>query len=172
MIPRLLFAPLPILFLLAADAAWAVDCETDESTARFDVNNDGTVTEIQTGLTWMRCSIGQTWDGKTCKGKPKALNWEEAINYVADLNKNGGYASHSDWRLPKLNELATISELRCGPPRINLVIFPHTRAEVYWTDNTTRGNEQHAYTFSFGNEGVATGTKAATHFVRLVRGRD
>jgi hypothetical protein len=88
------------------------------------------------------------------------------------LNKNGGYASHSDWRLPKLNELATISELRCGPPRINLGVFPHTRAEVYWTHNSPRGNKQHAYTFSFGNEGVATEAKSATHFVRLVRGRD
>lgn len=172
MILRLIVAPLPILLLLTAVTAGAAECETEQSTARFDVNNDGTVTEIQSGLTWMRCSIGQSWDGTTCNGKAKVLNWEEATNYVADLNKNGGYASHSDWRLPKLNELATISELRCGPPRINLAVFPHTRSEVYWTSNTTRGNDQHAYTFSFGNEGVATAVKSATHLVRLVRGRD
>jgi hypothetical protein len=50
------------------------------------------VTEFQTGLMWMRCAIGQTWDGATRKGHTNALNWQQAIDYVADLNKNGGYA--------------------------------------------------------------------------------
>jgi hypothetical protein len=164
--------PLILLMLsfLEAGAAGAVDCERAASSDRFDVDDNGTVTEFQTGLTWMRCAVGQTWDGTTCKGGPKALSWQQANDYIADLNKNGGYATHSDWRLPKLNELATISELRCGPPRINRTVFPSTGADVFWSKTVTPGNKQYVYTFSFGETVVDSSIKTSAHYIRLVRG--
>jgi hypothetical protein len=161
-----------MLAVLHARAAGAGDCESAASINRYDINGNGTVTEIQTGLTWMRCAVGQQWDGKTCVGAANALGWQEANDYVADLNQKGGFASHTDWRVPNLNELATISELRCGPPRINSVVFPHTEAKEFWTKNNTPKNADYAYTFNFGKEGVDSSAKSAAHFVRLVRGRD
>jgi hypothetical protein len=167
---RLFLIP-AMLFVLCAHAARAGDCESTASTDRFDINNDGTVTEIETGLTWMRCAVGQQWDGATCKGQAQAMSWQEANNYVAELNQIGSTA-HKDWRLPNLNELATISELRCGPPRINRVVFPNAGENVFWTKNITPGNSQYAYTLSFGETGVDSSALSAAHYVRLVRGRN
>jgi hypothetical protein len=59
MIMQRLFFILVMLIILSAHASWAGDCESVASTDRFDINNDGTVTEIETGLTWMRCAVGQ-----------------------------------------------------------------------------------------------------------------
>lgn len=161
-----------LLLLCITQGVWANGCETPASTERFDTNGDGTVTEIQTGLTWMRCAVGQQWDGVTCKGQAKSLSWFEANKYVDEHNKQGGFASHADWRLPKLNEIATISERRCGPPRINLAVFPNTAPQIFWTNNNTPDNAEYAYTFSFGAQGVDSSAKASSHYVRLVRGRD
>jgi len=50
---------------------------------------------------------GLTWEIKTSQNKTETYTWEEAGNYIADLNSDefGGY---SDWRLPTLKELAFI----------------------------------------------------------------
>ncbi|MCG6970977.1 MAG: DUF1566 domain-containing protein [Gammaproteobacteria bacterium] len=68
--------------------------------------------------------------------------------------------------------MATISELRCGPPRINRVVFPNTGADVFWSKTVTPGNKQFVYTFSSGETGVDSSIKTAAHYIRLVRGRD
>lgn len=162
---------LVVLFVFSS-AAMGSDCQTAASTDRFDTDANGTVTEMLTGLTWMRCALGQQWDGTTCKGAAIILSWPQAEDYIEQLNNNGGYASFTDWRMPKLNELATISELRCGPPRINTMVFPNAQPEAFWTKNATPGNAQYAYIFSFGNIGVDSSPKTAAHYVRLVRGRD
>lgn len=165
------FIVLWVLFLSAIHPAWPGACDTSESTDRFDINGDGTVTEIESGLTWMRCAVGQKWDGKLCKGQAKALNWSEAQQYVIELNKKGGDASRTDWRLPNLNEIATIAGLHCGPPRINIVIFPNTLPLLFWTNSSTPGNPAFAYTLSFGAQGVGSSDKSSRHYVRLVSGR-
>ena len=36
--------------------------------ATYSVNGDGTVTDASTGLTWMRCSVGQDLTSSTCSG--------------------------------------------------------------------------------------------------------
>lgn len=37
---------------------------------RYRDNRDGTVTDIKTKLQWMRCSVGQSWNGQSCAGRP------------------------------------------------------------------------------------------------------
>jgi hypothetical protein len=43
-------------------------------TSRFDDHGDGTVTDRQSKLMWMRCSIGQVWSAGTSTGRPLALS--------------------------------------------------------------------------------------------------
>jgi hypothetical protein len=138
-------------------------------TSRFLDNGDGTVTDTQSKLTWMRCSMGQTWVNGTCKGSAAAMTWAAAQDAVTAVNK-GGRFFFSDWRLPQLPELASIAERQCKNPRINLTIFPVTPPEVYWSATSRQAAvEAFAFTLSFGPDGVKYDSKEEHHDVRLVR---
>lgn len=63
----------------------------------------------KTGLIWMRCSIGQEWNGNTCTGKAIKLTWDDAREYTHKfINGKQRFGGHSNWRLPTIAELATI----------------------------------------------------------------
>ena len=61
---------------------------------RFIDNEDGTVTDRLTGLMWTQ-DAGTPTIG-SCTGG--AMNWQQALYYVACLNSNN-YLGHHDWRL-------------------------------------------------------------------------
>lgn len=152
----------------------AQQCDDSKNLARdssrFDVNNNGTVTDIESGLTWQRCAVGQRWQGGACVGEAKPLTWNEARALI----KPGQERQHGQaaWRIPKLTEIAGIADIRCRSPRIDLSIFPGTLAKPYWTANNTPGGREQAFTLSFGPEGVSRTPKSEKHYVRLVQGRD
>jgi len=77
---------------------------------RYQDNNNGTITDIKTNLVWMRCSLGQTWDEKTCTGNATEFTWEQATQQRAN------FAGHTDWRLPTINELQTLTYCSTGKP--------------------------------------------------------
>ncbi len=160
---------------LATAPAWSYTCNTElrsmsTPNESFKDNGNGTLTDIQGGLTWMRCSLGQTWNGNTCTGEPRAYSWQDALNEAMELNEDGGYGSHRDWRVPSVRELASIIERQCADPRINLSLFPATPPKFFWSGATGRKSRPGAYMLSFGSEGADTDDKEQLHFVRLVRG--
>lgn len=164
-----------LLLLCAAGAAAAQTCDTASRPSstpveRFKDNGDGTLTDRQSGLTWMRCALGQRWDGVTCAGKLDGHSWRGAQEAAAKLNGNGGYARHADWRVPHVPELAMIAERQCADPRINLTLFPATPAAPFWSATPRKGFDNDAYILSFGPEGATPGDQGEVHFVRLVRG--
>ncbi len=140
-------------------------------TERFKDNGDGTLTDTQSGLMWMRCALGQRWNGATCAGDPASYNWESAQGAASTLNAQGGYASFKDWRMPHIPELAMIVERQCSDPRVNLALFPATPPTYFWTATARRGKGQEsmAYRISFGPEGASASTKSDQYFARLVR---
>jgi len=91
-------------------------------TQRFHLNQDGSITDQQTGLQWSRCSLGQSWKDNTCQDKPQALPYAIAALAVEE-----------GWRLPTVSELSSLIELRCSGPAINNNIFPTTTTAIYWT---------------------------------------
>jgi len=131
----------------------------------YFTNDDGTVTELETGLTWTRCALGQHWNGRHCDGKALRMNWQQAGEYIRqhDLTR---------WRIPKLAELASIVERRCKSPRINQVLFPDTPRGSFWTKNQKRSEKDRFYLLDFDREGVRVADKNELHFVRLVSGRE
>lgn len=153
------------LGLLPGPPATAENCGNSD---RFDINNDGTVTDLDSGLTWMRCSLGQRWDGDTCRGVPARLSWVEAREHIREFNRDRRHA----WRLPRLNELATLADRYCSLPRLDLSLFPNTPAARYWSITLVRASEQRAYTLDFGSAGVQQTPLPQGHHIRLVRGRE
>ena len=159
---------------LATAPAWSYTCNTDSRpmstpNERFKDNGNGTLTDIQSGLTWMRCSLGQTWNDNTCMGEPRGYSWQGAQDEALKLNKSGGYGSYSDWRVPHMPELAGIIERQCTDPRINLSLFPATPPQFFWSATPGQNARPGAYMLSFGPEGSGTDDKEQPHFVRLVR---
>jgi hypothetical protein len=94
------------------------------------------VTDTATGLTWKRCSEGQSWDGATCAGSAMYHTWQQALQ-VADT---ASYAGQSDWRLPNAKELASIVEQACYSPAIDEAVFPATPSSYYWSSSPGASN--------------------------------
>ena len=131
----------------------------------YILHSDGTATQKTTGLMWVRCSVGQQWDGSVCKGDAKPFTWSEALK-LANLEKFAGY---DDWRLPNKNQLESIVEGRCVSPSVNIKVFPSTQSAFYWTSSPYAGLGTGAWSVDFGY-GVVTATdKSGKLNIRLVR---
>lgn len=141
--------------------------------ADFEDHGDGTLTDRRTGLTWSRCSAGQVWRDGTCAGSASGLDWEAAESHVRAVNEHGDLF-YADWRMPNLRELASISEVNCSDPRINLEAFPATDGTHYWSASRKliEGPELAAFALSFGADGVRIGRSAERLRLRLVRRAD
>lgn len=128
------------------------------ATTEYTDNGDGTVTHKTTGLTWKRCSEGQTWSGSTCSGTAQSFTWSQA-----NARASGG------WRLPRIDELVTIVECDNFNPVINTTIFPNTPASFFWSASAYAGNSDGAWyvNFYFGNRAPLF---KESGYVRLVRG--
>lgn len=126
----------------------------------------GDVLDLQTGLVWARCSVGQTWKNGTCEGDAAVLGWQAAIDGARAAR--GGQGA---WRLPTHRELATLVDRRCPRPAINTKWFPATPQGVYWTSSPNPEDPgAKAWALDFFDGGYkAPASKAQSHHVRLVR---
>ena len=132
-------------------------------TSDFTDNGDGTVTHQKTGLTWMRCSLGQTWTGTTCSGTAQTYTYATAKKQTAN------FAGYSDWRLPNIAELQTIVERDNYYPAINTELFPNTPDDAFWSSSPYVGNANVAWYVNFGGGFVSYGYRGNAFPVRLVR---
>lgn len=162
-----------IAIMLPLSTSSAKTCRTDsltESTPSSQfLTAAETVTDKTTTLSWMRCAVGQQWDGKSCNGKPLTLAWDEAMALVDKINSQG-IAGYHDWRMPMVPELASIVERQCFNPRMNTVVFPGAPSEVFWSSMEKMGSKNYAYTLNFGAGHANAITKEYQGAVRLVRG--
>ena len=168
-----------LLMVLSVTTApvWAdVECTNQNTavpattpTADFVLHGDGTVTHTRTGLMWMRCGLGQSWTGSGCDGSANGYTWRNALNAAQDVNHTGGFAGHTDWRLPNKNELESIVEERCWSPAINAAVFPNTPNSWYWSSSPYAVSSVNAWNVSFNNGRVYWYGKDNGNHVRLVR---
>ena len=148
---------------------------------RYQVKND-LVKDNETGLMWMRCSLGQTWNGSTCSGKVKKFSWDDAIAI-----NSFSYADYNDWRLPTAKELKTLVYCSSGKPsnwnqEVNVEgwggrceynyikptifkeVFPNTPATWFWSSSSD------AWYVNFSDGFKGNGDYRNSKFaVRLVR---
>jgi hypothetical protein len=159
-----------LIALLMAPSVGAQSCkETVMATTpddNFTVHDNGTARHNTTGLIWMRCSLGQQWDGGGCSGAPVTLNWQGALQAAKDFR----FAGHDDWRLPNKNELEAIVEERCASPAINRAVFPATPPAYFWSASPYAGLSSGAWSVDFGFGSVNATVKSGNIHVRLVRG--
>ena len=149
--------------LMLATSAFAA-CDSSKSSQTPDsryVLNGGTANDTVTGLTWQRCSVGQSWkDGAGCEGNLSWMTWDQAMN-----------AGTGKWRLPTKDELGTLVAPTCKNPAINETVFPNMNPDnpTYWT-STHIDRFYWSVFFDVGNY-HDTSYPSNTFAVRLVQSR-
>ncbi len=141
------------------------DVPATTPTATFTVHNDGTVTHHATGLMWMRCSLGQVWDGSSCTGEATRYNWQDALQAAEGYT----FAGKSDWRVPNVEELESIVEYSCYRPAINKTIFPAIPWYSFWTSSPYVYGNDDAWHVDFNYGDSYDYRRDESLFVRLVR---
>lgn len=136
--------------------------------------NGAVILDTDTGIQWMRCSLGQEWnqEARQCEGEAQPYTWSNA------MNRSTLYVGLTDWRLPTIAELRSIvhcsshhpfligmdaghngCEGRAQVPMLVDKVFPNTPPKTYWSSTERRGDEEdffnlseaaYAWTLDFG----------------------
>ena len=133
-------------------------------------NSDGTVTDSKTGLIWKKCVEGVS--GDNCEiGTPDNFTWQKALQQPSIINNRGGFAGHTDWRLPNINELVSLVEEQCSDPAINLNRFPNTPSSYVWSCSPSAEVSSYVWYVYFGSGNSSDGIlRDDSYAVRMVRG--
>lgn len=159
-----------LLIVLFSQQTFAQNCNArvlnDTPTTRYIIATDGTVLDKQTGLIWMRCTVGQKWDGISCNGSRSFMLWQTALQTA----KNNNFAGKNDWRLPNKKELHSLVGSRCSYPVNNTVIFPGATSDEFWSSSPYARNSSYAWSIDFNNGYDRGSSKDNLYAIRLVRG--
>lgn len=124
---------------------------------RFKDNGDGTVTDIETGLMWVRnANIAH-----------RSMNWEDAMKYCEEINLQG----FQDWRLPTKSDFLGLIDKE----GIDVALPPgHPFSEVvkfgdYWTSSINPLGPMYSYVVNVGNGSTRFSSKNKMGFVWAVR---
>ncbi len=136
---------------------------------KTDAHSNECVLDEATGLMWSRtvsASVGPTSNGLL----PWTTNGSgEGIFTYATAANAASLAGYTDWRVPNINELASLCDYTNG---INAVAFPvWDKANSYWTTTTRLATSTQAHFVIFSLPAITTGSlKTVTYLTALVRG--
>lgn len=164
---------------------------------KYQAYDNGIAVDKALGIIWMRCSLGQEWNGSSCEGSAKAYSLEEAQQAIEKLNKVS-YVGLYDWRLPNIEELHSLIDCSDGydgsysiavdkgnssgtkqtvavdcageskTPAINQEVFPNTQWAIWRGYRSSTLNEEGEPLAVYFNDGKIK-AKEKAHYVRLVR---
>ncbi len=146
-------------------------------------NGDGTITDLKTHLIWEKLSN----DGGI-HDYDNTYTWDQALARIATLNSGGGFAGHTDWRLPTREALQSLAKYEgLNPtqvkpavdqvfntschPGCTVLTCSCTQSYYYWSSTTYQGLPGVAWAVSFADGKLGQGLKFYTSYnVRAVRG--
>jgi hypothetical protein len=182
-----LFAQKTLLILFAIVFCNIVEAQTCSTNIpksapdhRFVDNNDGTVTDLWTGLMWKQCIEGMVTDGAggcLFQTDPITYSWSDALQRVVDVNAGlaGEHLNRAGWRLPNVKELYSITEQSCEDPAINENYFPLTYNPplstllYFWSSTEYASAGAGIWFINFNRATIITTGATSLRHVRLVR---
>ncbi|WP_165765635.1 DUF1566 domain-containing protein [Burkholderia puraquae] len=172
-----------LVLLLVGTTSFASPCFAGPASTLIDnryliQGNGAMVKDTRTGLTWMRCSVGQKWDGMDCRGVPERLTLAEAGKRVAEGDVGAGQAR---WRLPTGDELAGLLLCTHSPElvqkgcaetpagkAVSEVAFPGIPDRPYWSASTGDDGSPVSVLFDISGSMYGFSDPQDGLFVRLV----
>ncbi len=137
---------------------------------RYTDNGDGTITDNATGLEWVKSGYADTDTTPattyTADGSWRKYTWNNALLYAERLD----YAGHTDWRLPNVKEIQSITNYEVYNPAINTTYFTNTSSDYYFSSTTAVNGTGYAWCTNYFNGSIAINDKTAAFYVRPVRG--
>jgi hypothetical protein len=143
----------------------------------FTGNSDGTVTDNRTCLIWLKdadCVGQQAWTDVDTSAKVVALiDAASCDNYTA--------STFNDWRLPTIQELASLVHYGYSSPAISNTTgnakwtadgdaFSGVQSLSYWSSSIGAANTTFAWFVTLGSGKVSSSTKTSAKYVWPVRG--
>jgi hypothetical protein len=120
----------------------------------FVNNGDGTVSDNLTGLIWQQ-------------DETNTMSWEAALSYCEGLS----LGNHSDWRLPNIKELGSLTDDMRYFPAIDTNFFPDAQPSNYWSSTTNTYMPGFAWGLDFNSgENFSRDKSSSNYHVRCVRG--
>lgn len=86
----------------------------------FINNGDGTTTDIVTALTWQQIPSSDS------------ITWEQALSLADTLT----FAGFTDWRMPNIKELQSISDESLISPSVSQTYFSGVNVNHYWSSTS------------------------------------
>lgn len=160
-----------VLGLSMVVPAWAQKCDTKMTEtapmSRFTADSKGGLKDSKLKKTWLRCAVGMEWDGKSCIGQTLSYNWNDAQAIIEEMNQKK-VAGRSNWRMPTIEELESITEKRCYKPAINLDAFPFSPETGFWSETRSEGVQPRAWVVHFLNGNRYIAHKKQDWRIRLI----
>ena len=135
--PNLRSVAIIFIFTLISSHSYASD-------SRF-MTKEHIIIDLERQIEWLRCSVGQRWDGSKCSGNIVNLSLEIVPEAIKLANEQLG----GKWRLPSKTELISIVCKECPSPKINKEIFPNTDNAPYWTGDQSIYNSKFYVSVNF-----------------------
>jgi hypothetical protein len=151
-----------------ACAGTGQDGEIQAGTARsYTDNSDGTISDNATGLMWQKCTYGLS--GTDClTGSATLVSGHNSTSTCETATTAG----HTDWKLPNINELATLVDYSKPYPdaHINTTYFPNTKIDDdYWSSSQYIYSRPGVWIQDFSEGATTYENYPATEYIRCVR---
>lgn len=174
-----IYTTAPVSENCSVSATFSLISDGGVENSRYQYLADGSIVRDEvTGLEWQRCSVGQTWNGSECSGVASRYNWQQAMSLTAPA----GFSLPSHTQLRSLVYCSNLdafdsagSNNACGEflsfqyPTIDLIAFPNTPANAYWSSTPYLQSDDLAWFVDFFDGHANSGNKLNTMSVRFVK---
>lgn len=122
-------------------------------------------TDPRTQISWQRCSAGMRLEDGRCAGVPALYNWQQALQFCAQLPAEQGYT----WHLPDRDELLGLIDWQQRTPAVPEALQDATKNNVYWSATTSVDEPDKAFYVSMFSGYSYPNKKIIQGFVRCVK---
>ena len=143
---------------------------------RFVDNGDGTITDMLTGLMWLKQANCTAVIG--VGSSLGEIDWQGALDFVAGINSGAhdisscsGYTqSYTDWHLPNVSELRSLIQAEPTGTSVDILVgwgfeyfLPITNANLFWSSTTSTRSPAGAFNVHLAGPRVGSSGKTNTY---------